>query len=310
MGDLSSSLFALGYHERIDENISNIPLFIAELRKAVSARIFAADKSLAIFLGRPPRIVKSYYSLQLPANIPSLWEESTGTAGDGNGQPDLELTCRSSGGGNAEDPSAINYTADTRCSASFASVKEDILDLHRSRLRGGHAEKASAIELDIEKLWEQLPNNFKLETNLKDSRLGPFQRDFLVAMYGLPAAGVISLALLNPAVSLGIEPTSRSKMVQNLSVLVAELQIGVLIQAGDPNFALFTRATQTMQSLLDSLLVSRFPIAAQNQPPNVGIALPEQWDPNNTLDPWEFEHGFWAYLAEHPTLLQQEAVYP
>ncbi|KAJ5807319.1 hypothetical protein N7447_010775 [Penicillium robsamsonii] len=59
-GDVASSLFALGYHEKIDEGVHNIPSFLAELRRACFARIYAADKSLAIFLGRPPRIVKDY----------------------------------------------------------------------------------------------------------------------------------------------------------------------------------------------------------------------------------------------------------
>jgi hypothetical protein len=105
MGDVVSSLCALGYHEKIDERVSNIPSFLAQLRRACFARIYAADKSLAIFLGRPPRIVKEYCFFQLPDYT-------------------MDLT---------KGVEAINYTADTRSSASFASLKEEALLMLRKR---------------------------------------------------------------------------------------------------------------------------------------------------------------------------------
>lgn len=111
MGDLSSSLFALGYHERITD--ASTPNFIAELRTATFARIYAADKALAIFLGRPPRIIKAYCNIHLPNNLPFLWGQVPPLVEDG--------------------PEPINYTVDTRCSASFACLKEDILALSRDR---------------------------------------------------------------------------------------------------------------------------------------------------------------------------------
>ncbi|KAF9641586.1 hypothetical protein BFW01_g1569 [Lasiodiplodia theobromae] len=140
-----------------------------------------------------------------------------------------------------------------------------------------------------------------------------------VAQFGLPAAGVISLALLNSAISSGIARLSRSKMVQDLSVLVAEIRAGALIQAGEPNFALFTRATSTMQSLLDSLMVVwRSPEQPAGQQQTGGqqgqmdvsgvgsvtdVTL-DDWNACIDFEPWEFEQGFWASLAVHPTLLQ------
>lgn len=128
-----------------------------------------------------------------------------------------------------------------------------------------------------------------------------------VAQYGLPAAGVVSLALLTHPVGTGVEPFSRTKMVQDLSVLVAEIRTGAVIQDGEPNFALFTRATQTIQSLLDSLMVWRSPGATANVQPSLGLCDLEDWGLLGNLDPWEFEFGFWANLAEHPTLLNQES---
>lgn len=128
---MASSLFALGYHERVDR--SHIPPFIVELRKACFARIYAADKSLAVFLGRPPRIVKDYCHFKIPSNLQDVWGISPGAA-----NPDSMVPSASSGDGGANDPAIadvepINYTADTRCSALFAFLKEEVLQLLRKR---------------------------------------------------------------------------------------------------------------------------------------------------------------------------------
>lgn len=120
-----------------------------------------------------------------------------------------------------------------------------------------------------------------------------------VAQYGLPAAGIVSLALLSPA-TMESPSYSRSKMIQDLSVLVAEAKTGAWIQAGEPNFALFTRATRTIQSLLDSLLTAR-PHASKI--PGLDSSLIGEWDPYANSQLWDFEMDFWANLAEHPTLL-------
>lgn len=89
---------------------------------------------------------------------------------------------------------------------------------------------------------------------------------------------------------------SRPKMIQSLCTLVIEVTTGAWIQAGEPNFALFTRATRTIQSLLDSLLAARVP---QDLSQNVD----EVWNPC-AHSQWEFEMDFWANLAEHPSLAE------
>src|ERR1700744_5806938 len=130
MGDLASSLFALGYHEEID-NTSQIPNYVAELRKAAVARIYTADKSLAIFLGRPPRIIKAYCNFRIPSNIPELWDVDN-TVADPAGNPLAQETSDHDTDMHApRDDEMINHTADTRCAAMFASLKEEILALFR-----------------------------------------------------------------------------------------------------------------------------------------------------------------------------------
>lgn len=140
MGDLSSSLFALGYHENIGEASAQLPNFIVELRKATFARIYAADKALAIFLGRPPRITKSYCNFQLPSNAQSTWAAATD-------QLDISRQERPTPPllDGATDLSTkteiISYMADTRCSAIFAALKEEIMEIARHRSSTDHGDK-------------------------------------------------------------------------------------------------------------------------------------------------------------------------
>ncbi|KAJ3543636.1 hypothetical protein NM208_g3469 [Fusarium decemcellulare] len=357
IGDVASSLFALGYHEKIQEDTSDIPLFIVELRKACFARIYAADKSLAVFLGRPPRIVKDYCHFKLPKNLPGIWDDDQILT---SGTHPLSPVDGGASSQIMHQREHINYVADTRCSALFASFKEEVLQLFRQRNVLNQAESFCQLRERVAQQWHDLPGHFHLTSSLRDCNQGPFERDFLagtrldylhilfllglaaqntisepdgslltvatkmlsiiveviilrdclvnsgsclvwkVAQYGLPAAGIVSLALLNPVNSSTISHI-RPKMIQDLSVLVAEITTGAWIQAGEPNFALFSRATQTIQSLLDSLL------SAKSQPLELthGISHDaiEGWEPCVNSQYWDFEMDFWANLAEHPTLL-------
>jgi hypothetical protein len=126
---VASSLFALGYHERVEG--TDIPPFIIELRKACFARIYAADKSLAVFLGRPPRIVKDYCYFKIPSNLEDVWRISHDTT-NRNGTRLFQAYSDGEENGQAtNDVEPINYTADTRCSALFAFLKEEVLQLLR-----------------------------------------------------------------------------------------------------------------------------------------------------------------------------------
>ncbi|CAH0005360.1 unnamed protein product [Clonostachys byssicola] len=362
MGDLASSLFALGYHEKIDELSSDIPAFASELRKACFARVYAGDKSLAIFLGRPPRIGKEYCFFQIPANVPEVWSP-TRMETAGNETSPFQSGTDSIAKQVPKGLEPINYMADTCCAALFAFIKEDILRLLRGTNSVRDEEITNEIRLRIEKQWLELPEHYRLTTSLKDCRRAAFERDFLVgtrldylhthfllslssqvkisepsetmlevageilslivetiilrdclvnagtsliwkvSQYGLPAAGIISLALLNTSIPPSAVAPSRSKLVQDLSVLAAEITVGAWIQPGDPNFALFTRATKTIQSLLDSLISWQTnPAPAQSEQP-MNENFMGDLDPSFNFQSWEFEMNFWTDLAEHPTLL-------
>ncbi|KAF2994882.1 hypothetical protein E8E14_003000 [Neopestalotiopsis sp. 37M] len=367
MGDLASSLYALGYHERTDEDTPAIPPFIDQLRKKTLSRIYTGDKSLAIFLGRPPRIVKSYCTLQLPVNDPGFWNQNTNLSRETERPEPADPAPQSPASHILRNTDPINYTADTCCAAVFAFLKEEILGLFRTRDLQCRAEKTIDLRDKVENQWLALPSHFKLHGSLKDCALSPFERDFLVntkldylhtrflldlaslrniaepddslldtarsmltlvveavvlrnrlvnsgtcliwkvAFYGLPAAGIVSLALLKVSTIHSIELSHRSEMLQNLTVLVNEIRLGAVAGTEDPNFDLFTQATHTLQSLLDSVMPvnhSQGPAETNLTPadPSLSVDRVGEWAPWANAEPWEFELDFWANLAEHPML--------
>ncbi|KAH6994725.1 hypothetical protein EDB82DRAFT_546178 [Fusarium venenatum] len=316
MGDVSSSLFALGYHQIPDT--STAPPFITQLRQAAFARIYTADKMLAVFLGRPPRIAREYCTSVLPSNDSNLWQDDT---------PTTNLNANSQSVYNAREP--FNHMADTRCRGRFSFLKEDILIFARRKPPSDLDNSSSSLKLsDAAPFSNDLLIGIRLDylhtlflLHLASSRQLEYPgRDLLaiagemlssvteaimlrdrlvnsgtsltwkVAQYGLPAAGIISLSLLNlPAYDDWAG--QRTKCIQDLNILVAKLKVGAIVRAGEANFALFSRATRTMQSLLNTLA---------DDSDNRNLASDLNLFAN--LEPWDFEVDFWASLADHPGL--------
>ncbi|VUC28933.1 unnamed protein product [Clonostachys rosea] len=369
MGDTSSSLFALGYHE-IPIDASGAPPFLIQLRQAACARIYTADKMLSVFLGRPPRISREYCAFTLPSNDRNLWRAVTPASQNG------EESIHSGMSGSQQQQQwpiwePRNYMADTICRVKFSLLKEDILKFSRRnslvRLENFPVDEASTMLNEIEYTWNSLPDQYKLVTSLKLSDAEPFVNDLLlsvrldylhtlfllhlaslkqvtrpseallcsasemlsliteaimlrdrlvnsgtsliwkVAQYGLPAAGIISLALLESPQYDDLSGLRRARYIQDLSVLVAALKVGAIVRAGEANFALFSRATRTMQSLLDSLTEGVPPETQQTHGDESNSFNPTH-EPNlfANLNVWDFEMDFWANLADHPTLLGHE----
>ncbi|KAJ9220365.1 hypothetical protein DTO169C6_7254 [Paecilomyces variotii] len=121
-----------------------------------------------------------------------------------------------------------------------------------------------------------------------------------IAHYGLPAAGIVLLAMLKQRNMPMPDGTSRSKKLQDLSIFVAEIQRGSIVGKGDPLYVLLSKATQTIQKLLESFYseIDRVPAAK-------GVIDEQNLDDWATMfsqDLWDFETGFWQSLAYHPSL--------
>lgn len=100
-------------------------------------------------------------------------------------------------------------------------------------------------------------------------------------------------------------------MLQNLTVLVNEINLGAVVATGDPNHELCMRATQTIQSLLDTAMAAQ-PLGGYSEPgppltdQSLNTGLMGDWTPWINAEPWDFELDFWTNLAEHPLLLGNE----
>lgn len=93
-----------------------------ELRKSAFARIYSADKNIAIFLGRPPRMNKRFCHFQIPS---------------------CQVETPSHGGIHSWDPETKpGYRADTRWSAICASLKEEVWELLQDKQDASITEKA------------------------------------------------------------------------------------------------------------------------------------------------------------------------
>lgn len=97
--------------------------------------------------------------------------------------------------------------------------------------------------------------------------------------------------------------SSWSKTLLNLGIFVAQVQIGSIVRRGDPNYALISKATQTIERFLDS--VHREGV----QNPTQELSHPGEngdWAAFFSQDLCDFETDFWENLADHPSLLASE----
>lgn len=103
-----SSIYALGYHERVDLTALN-PITLESLRIAAFCRAYSADKNVSIFLGRPPRMHRKHSSLKWSAEaIDHLFHLTS-------------------------PREVFDYVLETRWTVACAILKERVLDLALER---------------------------------------------------------------------------------------------------------------------------------------------------------------------------------
>lgn len=137
-----------------------------------------------------------------------------------------------------------------------------------------------------------------------------------VAHYGLPAAGIIALSLLRQGSQgfLRDTLTPQYKLMQDLSVFVAEVQGEGLIHSGEPNYSLLHRAAYTIQRLLQAAFNGMLAAPSRVDLPPVAAdtfdlehfdfsAFPQ---PAVGMDSLGCEMEFWDTLGQHPFLLSPD----
>lgn len=131
LGDVISSIFALGYHEKIMTD-GPIPEFLIHLRESVVARVYSADKNVSIFFGRPPRMIHKYCTFG--------FLEPSSAQNDGNQQATLQYLGWTS-------DQEFDYALDTWWSFICALLKEEVLDLSLENDSGQKQGKARLVTL-------------------------------------------------------------------------------------------------------------------------------------------------------------------
>lgn len=125
---------------------------------------------------------------------------------------------------------------------------------------------------------------------------------WIVVLFGLPAAGVLALHLLQE--KPGANPAfNRGKVVQDLSVFISCLRFAHA--PGDGNYQLTEQARKTLQQILDKVLSADFQPSSQPAPiltPN-SSALPDDmiYDFGWT-ETTNFDADFWMNLPDHPIM--------
>ena len=130
-----------------------------------------------------------------------------------------------------------------------------------------------------------------------------------VSHYGLPAAGIILLFLLNDQKNTAVRPSYHQEL-QNLSVLAAEVQKGSLVKSSEPSSSLLLKATATIQAFLDQRYASA---PAGEHIESTAVAAEslldsDPWSLDITSEPWNLDWGMWDSLAEHPLIMTDAAI--
>ena len=113
-----------------------------------------------------------------------------------------------------------------------------------------------------------------------------------MASCALPAAGALALYLLQPSSRCRfkeLDPPSRRRVIENLSVLIVHMDI--LHSPSDGNFKLFSQAKRSLQSVVDMLLQPLSALGMETSPTQINTEMPSaDW---MVPDYCAFDGDFW-----------------
>lgn len=180
LGDLSSHMFELGIH-RDPQQLSDLPVFILESRRRIFAAAFQFDKSMATFLGRPPRISWRHSDCSLPLDL------SDDAVVGSPSEFELASTSIDSQGWNVQKP--IQRASWIRVRFLISTFREEILELSLQRptrdtvdqLRWAHitlhrsAYRVLTVDRNISfrchQAWDSLPGHLRYTPDCWDRGL-------------------------------------------------------------------------------------------------------------------------------------------
>ena len=151
LGDLSTAIFARGLHANIDTSAA--PFWLKEMRRRGLGCAYILDKTLATFVGRPPRISKRYCKIDIPLDL-----EYHELALEGD---ELDRACSEldAAGWSTQttQPATERFSAHLRACILEACVREETLELCLGPPQEDIREKAEKIINQCKELYVSLP---------------------------------------------------------------------------------------------------------------------------------------------------------
>lgn len=138
LGELATDIFEFGAHR---ESTTSLPPFILESRRRLFAAAYQLDKSIATFLGRPPRISWRHSDCLLPLDI------SDGVLA---GHPDIVEAAQISLDANGWSIIKVYQQASwIRLRFIISTFREEIPELSLQKSSPKRTEQLRFVELDI-----------------------------------------------------------------------------------------------------------------------------------------------------------------
>ncbi|KAJ5263289.1 hypothetical protein N7478_010894 [Penicillium angulare] len=155
LGDLSTIIFSLGLNQPSSD--PDIPFWLLETRKRLMGHAFSADKQLATFLGRPPRISSRFCNISLPLDL--SFKELISNPEACN----LAMSKLDAEGWNTveHDPQAVWL----RVCLMMGPVRENILELSLNNQVENLQGKVEQLLQHSEDVWGSLPSFLQRKDN-------------------------------------------------------------------------------------------------------------------------------------------------
>ncbi|KAI5357037.1 hypothetical protein Slin14017_G123580 [Septoria linicola] len=330
-GEVCDAIVAMGLHQgnKVD---SETPFFLAELRKKIFISAYGHDKTMASFLGRPPRLSHRYCKMEAPLDLSDDELFSEG--------PELEAAVSKLDSNGWNTGGHLHRNTWLRVWFQHCRIREDILEIALGSDEEDIAYQAEKVRVKMERVLNSFPDFMRIppEQVLSESstylsigfalgktkeatrqvnaifvlcihtgivhtdfllqramvsrlrtdtkQLIPisrrmlklvllaqskkdFFRDFqgdliyLLALHGLPAAGVLAVELLTQERTRQFTPDTlpRSETIQDLSVFISAL---AAVGPGEGNFSICNQGRRALTRVLDQILSPNPPLPAMS----------------------------------------------
>ncbi|PPJ54981.1 hypothetical protein CBER1_05643 [Cercospora berteroae] len=316
-GEVCDAVVAMGLHQG-NKPDAHTPFFLSELRKKIFISAFGHDKTIATFLGRPPRLSHRYCKMESPLDLSDEEVVSEGA--------DLQAALSQLDENGWNTSGHLHRNTWLRVWFKQASLREEILEIALGTDEEDIAQQTEQVRVKMERLHKSLPDfmcitpeqvlsegntylgmgfpvnrvkdatrlvHFCIHTGLAHTefllqramvsrlrtdtkKLIPiarrmlkmvllaqskkeFFRDFqgdliyLLALHGLPAAGVLAVELLTQERTRQWTPDllPRSETIQDLSVFISALSA---VGPGEGNFFICDQGRRALSRVLDQIL--------------------------------------------------------